>query len=94
MKTCPNCNQEVTENFEICWNCGYNFITAEIVKFEPHDESDTLSTIKCLRCNILMYYKGTYTFHEGFGTSFFSNFTKFDLFVCKECGKVELFLPK
>lgn len=25
MKNCPNCNSEVEDNFNICWNCNYSF---------------------------------------------------------------------
>ena len=25
MKTCPNCKEEVEDNFEICWNCQFSF---------------------------------------------------------------------
>ncbi len=31
MKTCPNCKAEVDDNFEICWNCQYNFADSHVM---------------------------------------------------------------
>ena len=25
MKTCPKCNSETEDNFDVCWNCQYSF---------------------------------------------------------------------
>lgn len=91
MQICPNCNQEITENFDICWNCGYSFVEGKVVSYEPPDGS--VSTFNCLRCNIPMHYKGNYKFHEGSVIGVFTELLVFDLFVCKKCGKVEFFMP-
>ncbi|MGE5393604.1 MAG: hypothetical protein ACM3P1_02615 [Candidatus Saccharibacteria bacterium] len=32
MKICPNCKEEVDDNFEICWNCQYDFKGKEVLK--------------------------------------------------------------
>ena len=32
MKTCPNCQAEVDDNFELCWNCQYSFTNAQVIK--------------------------------------------------------------
>ncbi len=31
MKICPNCNAEVDDHFELCWNCQYNFSDGNVV---------------------------------------------------------------
>ncbi|HNV51696.1 MAG TPA: zinc-ribbon domain-containing protein [Tenuifilaceae bacterium] len=31
MKTCPNCNAEVEDNFDICWKCQYCFADEKIL---------------------------------------------------------------
>ncbi|HNW98577.1 MAG TPA: zinc ribbon domain-containing protein [Bacteroidales bacterium] len=31
VKKCPNCNSEVEENFDICWNCQYSFSEKRVV---------------------------------------------------------------
>lgn len=45
MKTCPNCNAEVDDNFNLCWNCRYNFDDEKIL-----DQSDSISI--CPNCNL------------------------------------------
>lgn len=32
MKKCPQCNAEVEDNFEICWNCQYSFVDGKILE--------------------------------------------------------------
>lgn len=103
MKDCPNCHEEVEENFELCWNCNYSFADNEVVMFE--DAELNLSNernIKCLRCpNEKMKFAGTYNFHEGtnFGVlgnllELFNNKESFELYICPNCGKVEFFTPQ
>lgn len=38
MKTCPNCNSEVNDDFELCWNCQYSFSEKRIVQNEEFSE--------------------------------------------------------
>ncbi len=45
MKICPNCNSQVDDNFELCWNCQYSFGNDKII-----DNSD-FNTI-CPNCGI------------------------------------------
>ena len=53
----------------------------------------------CPRCEIALEYVGTKAFHEGtrWGVlgeigELFVNKEKFDVYVCKRCGKVDLFI--
>ncbi len=96
MKMCPNCHEEVEENFDLCWNCLYCFSSGEITSLSEEKNSD----IDCLRCHVPMLYSGEYKFLEGtrvgvLGNLFelFQNRETFDLYICPKCGKVELFTP-
>lgn len=101
MKICPNCNAEVEETFEICWNCNYSFTNKEIIDFGPEEEPDGRRKINCLRCTgVKMVYTGVYRFHEGtnlgvLGDIFeaFENKESFDIYICPRCGKAEFFTP-
>ena len=98
MKNCPNCNAEMEDNFELCWNCNYSLTEQKIIDIK--DLNDNKKQISCLRCDVAMIYSGEYKFHEGpkygfFGNIFeaFVNRESFDLYLCPKCGKVELFAP-
>ena len=44
MRICPNCNAEVENNFDLCWNCQYSFAAKKIL-----DDSDF--NLICPGCN-------------------------------------------
>jgi hypothetical protein len=44
MKKCPNCNVDVNDNFDICWNCQYSFTENRIL------ESNDFELV-CPNCN-------------------------------------------
>ena len=97
-RTCPNCNAEVEENFQICWNCNYSFTEKKVIEFKECVPG--AKEINCLRCDVPMIYSGNYKFHEGaklgaLGNLFeiFLNRESFDLYLCPKCGKVEFFTP-
>lgn len=98
MKICPNCQAEVEDNFDLCWNCNYSFSEQKVVEIA---EADPLKKqLDCLRCHTPMRYIGNYKFHEGTRTGVFGNLFElfvarqsFDLYVCPRCGKVEFFVP-
>ncbi|KJF44597.1 hypothetical protein [Draconibacterium sediminis] len=98
MKNCPNCNAEIEDNFELCWNCNYSLTEQKIIDIK--DLNENKKEIDCLRCHVLMLYSGEYKFHEGpkigvLGNIFeaFVNRESFDLYMCPKCGKVEFFAP-
>ncbi len=31
MKTCPNCQSKMEDNFELCWNCQYSFSEEKVL---------------------------------------------------------------
>ena len=45
MKSCPKCNTEIENNFELCWNCQYSFVDDKVL-----DKSDYISI--CPKCNM------------------------------------------
>ena len=45
MKSCPKCNTEIEDNFELCWNCQYSFVEDKVL-----DKSDYISI--CPKCNM------------------------------------------
>ena len=57
MKTCPKCNSECEDNFELCWNCQYSFteerilLNTEFSKACPHCNTEVDSSYKfCPNC--------------------------------------------
>ncbi len=100
MKNCPNCQSEVEDNFEVCWNCQYSFPENQIIEFSDEDKKEIDRKINSLRCEIPMIDSGNFKFHEGFkigifGDLFdwFQNRETFNLYYCPNCGKVEFFIP-
>ena len=100
MKNCPNCHEEMEDNFDVCWNCNFSISDNKILEFES--DSEAKRKINCLRCpEVQMIPSGVYNFHEGtnygvFGNlmEMFNNRESFDLYICPKCGKVELFSPR
>ena len=98
MKNCPNCNSEIEEGFELCWNCNYSLTEQKVIDIK--DLSENKKQIDCLRCKIPMLFSGEFKFHEGPRIGFWGNLFEafvnreaFDLYVCPKCGKVEFFVP-
>lgn len=85
MKICPHCQAEVEEQFDLCWKCNYSFTEGKVAQIKDERECE----IECLRCRIPMFYEGDFYFREGFWVE---TGKKFDIYVCPECGKIELFL--
>ncbi len=98
MKNCPNCNAELEDAFELCWNCNYSLTEQKVIDIK--DLSENKKEIDCLRCSVPMVFSGQYKFHEGprigfLGNIFeaFVNRESFDLYMCSKCGKIEFFAP-
>ncbi|WP_396207693.1 hypothetical protein [Gemmatimonas sp.] len=56
-------------------------------------------SLDCLRCRTSLQYMGTKKFHEGtrwsvFGdlAELFENREQYDVYMCPQCGKVEMFV--
>lgn len=97
MKNCPNCHEEIEDNFEVCWNCNFSLAENKVIEFEDPAIEGTRK-INCLRCDIPLLYTGNYKFHEGTRLGIFGNLMEvfvnresFDLYLCPKCGKVEFF---
>jgi hypothetical protein len=90
---CQNCNTLIEDQeFEVCWNCN-----AEKGSEKLNPQKST--TPFCLRCDKKLAFIGTKNFHEGtrwgalgsLGELFVTK-ESLDMFACKSCGKVELFI--
>lgn len=99
MKNCPNCNAEMEDNFDVCWQCNYSISENKVTEFE--ETAVSAKNINCLRCDVQMKFSGNYKFHEGTKFGIFGNFLEafvnresFDLYICPKCGKVEFFSPQ
>ena len=97
MKNCPNCNEELEANFDVCWKCNYSVTENKVIDFEDTALQGTRK-INCLRCQVPMVYSGNYNFHEGTRLGILGNLMEafvnresFDLYNCPRCGKVEFF---
>lgn len=100
MKNCPNCNSEIEDNFELCWNCNYSCTENRVIEIKDMALQHGNRAVDCLRCEIPLVFSGKFNFHEGarFGVlgnifELFVNKEAFDLYVCPKCGKVEFFVP-
>lgn len=99
VKTCPNCQSDVIDNFQLCWNCNYSFEKKKVVDIV--EQNQLKRQITCLRCtDVPMQFTGNYKFHEGSRIGalggfmeIFTNRETFDLYLCPKCGKVEFFTP-
>jgi len=98
MKNCPNCDAELEDNFELCWNCNYSLTEERVI--EINELPRGTRELNCLRCDVPMLFSGNFRFHEGsrigaLGNLFelFVNRETFDLYICPKCGKVEFFTP-
>ena len=99
MKNCPNCNSEVEDSFDLCWNCNYSFSEKQIIEIKENN-NEIVSNIDCIRCNVKLVYSGQYKFHEGTRVGVLGNIFEllqnriyFDIFVCPKCGKAEFYVP-
>jgi len=99
MKPCPNCNAEIENNFDICWNCCYSLTENRVIDFDKELNTNKRS-IECLRCKTKLLFSGVYRFHEGrrygmLGSLFelFVNRKSFEIYACPRCGKAEFFIP-
>ena len=100
MKNCQNCNSEVEDNFDLCWNCNFSFTDNKVIVLEDAMIEISEKEIDCLRCKVPLVYSGNFKFHEGtrvgvLGNLFeaFTNRESFDLYICPKCGKVEFYTP-
>jgi Zn finger protein HypA/HybF involved in hydrogenase expression len=100
MKTCPHCQSDSDDHFEVCWNCNYSFTEGKIIETDDVSGEQKPKAIDCLRCKVPLVYSGNYKFHEGtrmglLGNIFevFVNRESFDIYLCPECRKLEFYAP-
>ncbi|TKB50295.1 hypothetical protein FCL40_03795 [Ferrimonas sediminicola] len=91
---CKGCQATIDDDeFEVCWNCS-----CPKGQSKPEQQSRGRA-LECLRCEVPLKFVGTKNFHEG--TSWgalgelgelFVNKESLEMYACRRCGKVELFL--
>jgi mRNA-degrading endonuclease YafQ of YafQ-DinJ toxin-antitoxin module len=85
MWTCLQCGEQIEDQFDSCWKCA--------AKNEPQELETPRFPMECLRCDGEMEYEGRKHFHEGDWTDLIRHRVHLDVYVCVECGRVELFAP-
>ena len=65
MKNCPNCNAEIENSFELCWNCNFGLTENRVVDIKHMTIQEGNREVDCLRCNIPLIFSGRFDFHEG-----------------------------
>ena len=97
---CKVCGETAEPNFELCWNCSSPLDLTE-QRAKVLQLKATKSEMNCVRCQYPMRYAGLKKFHEGGPAWGFwlgdlgELFTKrelMDVYICPQCGKLELFL--
>ncbi len=104
MKECPNCIVSVHDEYNVCWNCSYNFATKKAEGFVSNDmdikrEGLSSKKIDCLRCKTTMLFGANRKFRKesnigGNITDLLDSRSSYDVYVCPNCEKVEFFLPR
>jgi len=94
MKECPNCIVAVEDNYDVCWNCSYNFTSKKMEGFKTNDidiKSDKPEPRKldCLRCKSAMIFQEASSSQMN---HLLSNRNSYDEYICPNCKKVEFFL--
>lgn len=102
---CPKCNTLVPNNWDVCMECGFK-VEAFHQDYQPQThvkKQPAYPPAQCLRCDGQMVSVGELKFHEssrawpfilGEIGELMVNRQCFEGFVCQQCGKTELFIPK
>ena len=108
MWRCATCGEEVSDEFNVCWNCGTGSDGTPNPEFRRVPEAVAATPvpavpghpIACPRCDVQLEFMGTKKLHEGtrmwdaMGGLFelFKHRESFDVYVCPRCGRVEFFV--
>ena len=101
MWTCKICDTEVEDDsWETCWHCSSsrNLSDQEIAELRQSHEKKTKAELYCLRCKRLLAHAGTRCFRDDDLMSFrflgyeLTRSDRYDIYVCRNCGKVEFFI--
>lgn len=119
MWRCVECDAEVDDNFDLCWNCGTSsdgildpdFRSVADDNSQTSDETSEETEVEqssnsCLRCDIPLHYRGvtrldifrdndtlTGDLIEAV-TGLSVNQKRLYVYVCRQCGHVELFAKR
>ena len=99
MWRCPQCSQEVDDDFAVCWNCETFRDNTETVADSHQNHALHEPLAACLRCGSAIRFLGSASFRDESKWGAWSALkhvmanTNFDIFGCIDCGQVELFMP-
>src|SRR5687767_15146923 len=92
---CSECYHENSSQDVFCARCGTRLQNT----YDEQQTEQATSPMLCPRCDRPLSYVGTKDFHEGPGGGVFSDWTelfmnkeRFDVYVCRRCGRVEFFV--
>jgi hypothetical protein len=83
MWTCQQCGEQIEDQFDSCWKCAEQAAT-------PESNAPRLP-MQCLRCQASLEYAGDKHFHESAGTDLMLHRVHVNVYVCPQCGRMELF---
>jgi DNA-directed RNA polymerase subunit RPC12/RpoP len=86
MWKCERCGEEIEDQFDSCWKCTQP-------EPEPASKAPQLP-MQCLRCQGGMEYEGRKHLHESAWTDLLLHRVHVDVYVCSQCGRLELFAPE
>ncbi len=102
------CGESVEDSFDVCPKCGSSWdgaVTPNLQAGAPDTAPGVplvrgpANPISCLRCKETLQHAGTRRFHEGTNWGalgeigeLFVKRERFDVYVCPQCGHVELFI--
>jgi hypothetical protein len=107
MWRCPNCKEEVSDDFDACWSCGTRTDGTPDPAFRRVPDAPGASVaaeqghpVACPRCNLALTFIGTKKLHEGTRVwdamggvwELFKHRESFDVYMCPRCGRVEFFV--
>jgi hypothetical protein len=100
MWTCKVCARSVEDDEAFCYHCGCPQALDEPNATRLKDKW-LAQRVKCVRCQSVMKYAGLKTVHGGTsGWKFWlgelgdrlAHHEAYDLYVCPNCGKIEMFV--
>lgn len=102
--SCKKCRAEVDGQLDLCWQCGVGrdgSSPPEGWRSELAAASEPAEfQLQCLRCQANMAFEGRKRFHdssyarEALLGEFFVNREELDMYICRGCGKAELFAAR
>jgi len=49
MQRCPNCNTEIEDNLDICWNCCYSLTENRVIDIEKESDNEQVKSSQVIK---------------------------------------------